>query len=85
MVELIEHCLECSDKNNFAVTINNKNGVIPVKRYKVLPTAAPILALLSTNVSASASSITTMEQLDKRFNLQPVTEIPEAVIPLAFD
>ncbi|WP_341299377.1 hypothetical protein MHB44_12235 [Lysinibacillus sp. FSL H8-0500] len=56
-----------------------------MKRYKVLPPAAPILALLSTNVSASASSITTMEQLDKRFNLQPVTEIPEAVIPLAFD
>jgi len=65
-----------------------------VKFPKLLSASALTLALFSTSVAPAfanepsktveISSITTMDQLDERFNLQTVTEIPEGVIPLEF-
>ena len=39
----------------------------------------------SPGSSSETSSITTLEQLDKRFNLETVTELEKGVIPLEFD
>lgn len=60
--------------------------------FKILSTTALVTALLTPSVfaeepkiSSDVASITTFEQLDKRFNLETTTEIPEGVIPLKFD
>ncbi|QDP99391.1 hypothetical protein FOH38_01825 [Lysinibacillus fusiformis] len=64
-----------------------------MKFSKLLTASA--LALASTSIAPAfaeeqsktveTTSITTMDQLDEKFNLQTVTEIPEGVIPLEFD
>ncbi|KOY81328.1 hypothetical protein I6G82_02395 [Lysinibacillus macroides] len=66
-----------------------------MKFSKLLSASTLTLALFSTSVvpvfanesskTVETSSITTMDQLDERFNLQTITEIPEGVIPLEFD
>ncbi|MGG2081637.1 hypothetical protein [Lysinibacillus pakistanensis] len=66
-----------------------------MKFPKLLSASALTLALFGTSVAPAfanepsktveTSSITTMDQLDKRFNLQAVDEVPEGVIPLEFN
>lgn len=69
--------------------------MICLKFNKLLTTSAVALALVSTSViptfanepskTVETSSITTIEQLDERFNLRDVEEIPEGVIPVEFN
>lgn len=66
-----------------------------MKFPKLLTVSALTLALASTSVVPAfaneqskiveTSSITTMDQLDERFNLQTITEIPKGVTPLEFN
>lgn len=52
---------------------------------RLLFSTALMAVLFVPSAFAETPSITTLEELDKKFNLKTVTEIPENVIPLEFE